>query len=151
MAVEIGVTKGDDGKLHGWTQADDIALRKMRAKMARLKPGESLRLSYSQPRNLGHHKKFFALVQAVTESSEIYDTVDKALVGIKLAAGHVDFVPHPETGELTPVPKSISFQNMDQPAFEEFYERAVSGVIAYICPHMNRMDLDEAIEMVGQF
>jgi hypothetical protein len=67
------------------------------------------------------------------------------------AAGHVDFVPHPETGELIAVPKSISFANMDQPAFDEFYERAVSGVIAYVCPHMTRVGLDEAIEMVGQF
>lgn len=151
MAVEIGVTKGDDGKLHGWTQADDIALRKMRAKVNRMRPGQSLKLSYSQPRNLAHHKKFFALVQAVAENSETYDTADKALVAVKLAASHVDFVPHPETGELTAVPKSISFQSMDQAAFEAFYEQAVAGVIAHICPHMTRMDLDEAVEMVGRF
>jgi hypothetical protein len=151
MSVEIGVTKTPDGKLRGWTQHEDIALRKMRAKINRLKPGAMLKLSYSQPRNLGHHRKFFALVQAVAENSEIYDTTDKALVAVKLAAGHVDFVPHPETGELTAVPKSIAFQNMDQAAFDEFYERAVAGVIAHICPHMTRMDLDEAVEMVGRF
>lgn len=151
MAVEIGVTKGQDGKLHGWTQAEDIALRKMRAKINRLKPGQMLKLSYSQPRNLGHHKKFFALVQAVAENSEIYDTPDKALIAVKLAAGHADFVPHPQTGELVAVPKSISFAALSQGEFEEFYERAVAGVIAHICPHMTRMDLDEAVEMVGQF
>ena len=32
-----------------------------------------LRLEWSTPRNGSHHRKFMALVQLVTENSEIYD------------------------------------------------------------------------------
>lgn len=108
-------------------------------------------LSYKQPRNIAHHRKFFSLVQAVVENSEVYDTRDKALDAIKLAAGHVDWIPRPDTGELVPRPKSISFESMDQGVFDEFYENAIRGVLRFIVPKMTRMDLEQAIEMVANY
>jgi len=151
MAIDIGVVKTPDGKFRGWSQQDDIRLQKMRAKLKRMQAGAMMMISYKQPRNLKHHRKFFALVHAIVANSETYDTEEKALIAVKLAAGHVDFVPDPKTGELTAVPKSVSFPSMDQDEFEEFYERAVQGVITHICPHMTRLDLDRAIEMVAHF
>ena len=69
----------------------------------------------------------------------------------KLAAGHVDWIPRPDTGELVPRPKSISFESMDQGVFDEFYENAIRGVLRFIVPKMTRMDLEQAIEMVANY
>lgn len=150
-AIQIGVTKTPDGQLRGWTEEDQKALEKMRAKVKRLPAGDHMILSYRVNRSLPHHRKFFSLVQAVVENSEIYDTRDKALDAIKIAAGHVDWIPNPTTGELVPVPKSISFEKMDQVVFDSFYEAAVRGTLRWIVPHMTGMDLDRAIEMVGSY
>ena len=149
--TQIGVTMTPDGRLVGWSEKDQQRLEKMRAKVKRLKPGESMILSYKQPRNVNHHRKFFSLVRAVMQNSEIYETEDIALDAIKLAAGHVDWIPHPETGEMIPRPKSISFESMDQSVFDEFYESAIRGVLRWIVPQMTRMDLDQAIEMVARY
>jgi len=151
MSIQIGVTKTPDGQLRGWTEEDQKALEKMRAKVKRLSAGDHMVLSYKVNRSLPHHKKFFSLVQAVVENSEVYDTREKALDAIKIAAGHVDWIPSPVTGEMVPKVKSISFEKMDQGEFDRFYEAAVCGTLRWIVPHMNGMDLDRAIEMVGSY
>ena len=149
--IQIGVTKTPDGKLAGWTADDQAKLDKMRAKVKRLPVGDHMILSYKVNRSLPHHKKFFSLVQAVVDNSEVYDTREKALDAIKIAAGHVDWIPSPITGEMVPKVKSIAFDKMDQAAFDQFYEAAVRGVLRWIVPHMEMMDLEQAIEMVASY
>ena len=149
--IQIGVTKTPDGHIVGWTAADQQRLEKMRTKMRTLRPGDSMILSFKQPRNVKHHRKLFSLVRAVVENSEVYENEEMALDAIKLAAGHVDLIPHPQTGELVPRPKSISFEKMDQAVFDEFYENAILGVLRWIVPQMTRMDLDQAVEMVARY
>lgn len=116
-----------------------------------LKPGEVYRFEFKKMRNAAHHRKFFALVGFVAQHSSVYDTTDKALIAIKLAVGHCDFVAHPQTGELVAMPKSISFASMDQIEFDKFYEKAVNGVMQYLLPHINRIDIDDAINMIAGF
>lgn len=149
--IQIGVTKTADGQLVGWTAADQQRLERMRARLKKMRPGDSMILSCKQPRNIKHHRKLFSLVRAVVENSEVYETEEMALDAIKLAAGHVDWIPHPQTGELVPRPKSISFEAMDQVIFDEFYENAIRGVLRWIVPQMTRMDLDQAVEMVARY
>lgn len=115
------------------------------------KHGQGVRASVRRMRNLQHHRKFFALLTVIAENSDTFDNTPKALAGVKLAAGHVDWIPHPETGELVPVPKSISFASMDQTAFDLFWDDALSAVIKHILPKMDRVSLDQAVDAVMGF
>jgi hypothetical protein len=134
--------------LRGATPADQEAYAKFRRRLETMKPGKWLRLEWSSPRNGPHHRKFMALVQLVTENSETYDTVAKALVAIKLAAAYFDPVPDPRTGELVPVPQSISYDAMGQDEFEEFYSAALDGVLQVVLPTMDRETADRLLEMI---
>jgi uncharacterized protein DUF1367 len=137
--------------LRGWTAEDQQTYDRFRRRLAHMENGECFKLEFSVPRNIEHHKKFFALVSLIAETSDVYDNRDKALTAIKIVAGHCDFVPHPESGELIPVPRSISFANMDQLEFDEFYENAVNGVLKHLLPAMTRLAFDEALDRVVRF
>ena len=122
---------------------------KDRDAIARFKLGEVTKAEVTKPRNYEHHKKFMALCQLISENSDVYDTVKKALTGLKIATGHVEFVADPRSGELVAVPNSISYEAMDQIAFAEWYEDAVRAACKYMVPQMNRMDVEQALEMVA--
>lgn len=116
---------------------------------SRFKLGEVTKAEVTKPRNYAHHKKLMALCQLIAENSEVYDTTEKALTGLKIVTGHVDFVPHPGTGELVAVPKSINYSSMDQIAFTEWYDKAVAAACKYMVPQMTKMDAEHAMEMVS--
>lgn len=145
------VVKMANGQLRGFGEADHNAYKRFRARVKRMGPGEFFTLSWKFARNLAHHRKFMALVTYVAQNSDVYDNKDKALVAIKIAAGHCDFVADPKGGGLVAVPKSISFDRMDQDAFDEFYEAAIRGVINHVLPHMNRVSMETALANVSEF
>lgn len=134
--------------LRGATPADQDAWAKFRRKLETMKPGKWLRIEASSPRNGKHHRKMFALLQLVAENSETYNTVEKALVAIKLIVGHFEPAVHPQTGELIQVPKSIAYESMDQETFEAFYSAALDGVLQHILPTMDQETADHIMEMI---
>lgn len=137
-----------DAGLRGATESDNAAWNKFRRRLEAMKPGKWLRIEASSPRNGKHHRKLMALLQLVSENSEIYSTVEKALVAVKLVVGHFEPAIHPQTGELIQVPKSISYESMDQDAFESFYSAALDGVLQHILPTMGRETADHLLEMI---
>lgn len=143
-ALLIKTPKG----LRGATQADQEAWSKFRRRLETMKTGKWLRVEATMPRNGPHHRKFFALLQLIAENSETYNTVDKALVAVKLIVGHFEPCIHPETGELIQVPKSIAFESMDQDAFDKFYSAAIDGVLQHILPDMDQDTAERLMEMI---
>jgi hypothetical protein len=143
-AVLIRTSRG----LHGATPADHEAYSKFRRKLETMKAGSWLRLEWSTPRNGPHHRKFMALVNLVTENSEVYNTVPKALVAIKLAAGYFDPHVDPKTGEVLPIPQSISYDAMGQDEFEAFYGAALDGILQVVLPTMDRATADRLLDMI---
>lgn len=139
--------KTDKG-LRGATPADQEAWAKFRRRLETMKPGTWVRMEWARPRHGKHHRKFFALLNLVAENSETYDTTEKALVAVKLVTGHCDPVIHPETGELLQIPRSISYDAMDQDEFDRFYEAAIDGVLRHILPGMDRDTADRLLEMI---
>jgi hypothetical protein len=114
--------------------------------------GQGVRANVKKARDIVKHRKFFALVEVVTHYSEVYDTRAKALDAIKLVAGHVDWMLSPVTGDMVPIPKSISFASMDDDTFKVFYNDAVNGVLKHILPMMgDRETLDQAVDIVVRF
>lgn len=134
--------------LRGATPADHEAYCKFKRRLEAMKPGKWMRLEWSSPRNGPHHRKFMALVQLVTENSETYDTVAKALVAIKLAAGYFDPAVDPRTGEIVPVVQSISYDAMEQDDFDVFYSAALDGILQVILPTMDRATADRLLTMI---
>ncbi len=145
-AILLKTPKG----LIGSTPDDHTAWTKFRRRLETMKPGTWLRCEWSTPRNGRHHRKLMALLNLVSENSETYDTVEKALIAVKLVTGHFEPCIHPETGELIQIPKSISYEAMGQEDFEKFYESAIDGVLNHILPQMNRETADHLMEMIVQ-
>jgi hypothetical protein len=146
-AVILSTTRG----ICGATPADEDAFRKFKARILRLKskPGQWLRIEFSTPRHGKHHRKFFALMQLIAENSEVYDTAEKALIAVKLCTGHLDLMPHPETGEIVQIPRSVSFESMGQEDFEAFYDAALKAVCAHIVPHLREADRDRILDEIA--
>jgi hypothetical protein len=134
--------------LRGATPDDQLMYAKFKRRLETMKKDAWLRLEWSAPRNGPHHRKFMALVNLVTENSETYPTIPQALVAIKLAAAYFD--PHidPRTGEIIPVVHSISYDAMDQDAFDKFYSAAIDGVLQTILPTMSRETADKLLDMI---
>ncbi len=134
--------------LHGATPDDQAAYAKFKRKLETMEPGKWLRLEWSSPRNGPHHRKFMALVHLVTENSETYNTIPKALVAIKLAAYYFDPVPDPHTGEITKQVKSISYDAMGQDEFDAFYSAALDGVLQVILPQLDKETAERLLNMI---
>lgn len=93
--------------------------------LRKIKVGELVMCDITKPRNLGHHKKFWALLNCVWECAGDWSSPYAILIELKVRLGHVQKVVIRETGEVVSVPKSISFAAMDQTAFDDFYEKSL--------------------------
>lgn len=111
--------------------------------------GDTFVVRVLRERSVQHHRKFFALVNWVAHNHPTYNTTAKALDAVKFATGHVHWEPHPVTGALIPIPKSISFESMEQEQFAVFYEDAIKAVLEHLAPEVE--DHDEFIRQVSEF
>ena len=115
--------------------------------LAQIPLGRIVTVQARQSRNLDHHRKFFALLHIVQSNSEQYDTIERLLVMLKIAMGHVETI-ITRKGETVYVPKSINFASMDQAEFERFYDKAVEIILTHIMPGMERPDLEQEVELM---
>ena len=104
----------------GLKAADDAAIEALR----RVAQGEVVRVELRKVRNPQFHRKFFALLQLVRDSTDAWPTTESLLAGLKLEMGHADQY-QARDGQTIMVPRSISFGSMDEIEFAEFYERAL--------------------------
>lgn len=134
--------------LRGATPADQDAWAKFRRRLETMKPGKWLRFEWSSPRNGRHHRKLMALLQLVSENSETYETVEKALIAVKLVTGHFDLMADPKTGEIIQIPRSISYDAMGQEDFDVWYSQAIDGVLQHILPTMDKATADRLLDLI---
>jgi hypothetical protein len=87
--------------------------------------GKTLHVTVRQPRNPGHHRLFFALCHRIAEAKGL--PLENVLGLLKIATGHCTIIQTETYGEMR-WPKSISFREMDQTAFREFFERCVQVI-----------------------
>ena len=105
--------------------------------------GDIVRVDITRPRNIDHHRKFFAMLQIILHNQEHYQSIDELRASCCVAIGHAEFI-QTKHG-LVGIPKSISFAKMDQDEFNGFYEKAVGWVLQDVLPGLARGDLDEAV------
>src|SRR5690242_2820398 len=98
-------------------EAGEDALRK-------IGHGELVTVEIKQPRNIRHHRLFWALMTIVWQNldTERYPTVEDLAAAVKIAAGLRTRIELPN-GEVGFIPGSIAFHKMDQSEFSAFYER----------------------------
>lgn len=115
--------------------------------LADIPQGELVRVTIRRPRNVQHHRKFFALVAAIYPHQDLYPTEETLLAAIKVALGYGESIKLPD-GRTIIVPGSISFAKMDQKAFADFYDRALTLILARILPGVNKADLEREIDEI---
>lgn len=96
--------------------------------LRKIKLGKVVKCEVTQPRNISHHRKFFALLNTVWATAGDWPTVDDLLVELKLKLGVYRTVAIRETGEMVKILGSISFAAMDQLQFDVFYESALRAL-----------------------
>lgn len=112
--------------------------------LAEIPQGELVRVTIKRPRNVNHHRKFFALINAIFPHQDFYPTEETLLAAIKVALGYGESIKLPD-GRTIIVPGSISFAKMDQKAFESFYDRALTLILGKILPGVNKADLEREV------
>lgn len=115
--------------------------------LERIPETEEVRVEITRPRNLKHHRKFFALLNAIYPHQKTYPTHKLFRAAVSVAMGFGETTKLPD-GRVIIVPESISFANMDQAAFEQFYDRAVELMVTRILPNVNRADLNREVDEI---
>ncbi len=100
-------------------------------------------------RNPKQHALLFAMLNLMVDHAEFPNT-EAALLALKLATGHVDYIVIDKEGTQHMVPKSISYANMTGPAFAAWFESAVQVVATQWIPGVKSDELRAELEqMVG--
>jgi hypothetical protein len=112
--------------------------------MRKIGDGELVKVTWTRPRNIRFHNKFFVMLGIVLKNQEHYKSMDDLLDVCKISIGHIRLI-DTRTGWAR-VPKSISFANMGETEFSEFYDRAVDWVLSEVIPGLQRQHLDAEVE-----
>ena len=138
MAV---LRKKDDGFFESADEQSDEVLKK-------LKPNEMFFVKLWKPRNLPHHRKFFALINLVCKHKPEFST-DSLIQIVKIGTGHFDVV---DLGNdlIYRIPKSISFAAMDNFEFDQFYKNAVLFICEKILPMSSHVLEQEILRIVAE-
>lgn len=96
----------------------------------KLKLGATYEMEVRLTRNLQFHRKYFKLIQLawefqneVTTEQFFKNNFDKFRKTVEVAAGICDTIYSIERQEFIDIPKSISFNNMDDAEFRDVYDR----------------------------
>lgn len=131
-------------ELFGLSATDDASEAALKA----VKLGECVEVRIKSPRNLQQHRLFWKLMETVCGNQEHYKTPEEVCTAFKFAVGHYDTL-RTKRGDVL-VPKSISFAKMTQPAFAEFFDRAVKFCVEEVIPGMDSEALQrEIMELVA--
>lgn len=137
MAIEAWVTRSPLGHIVPANAQAEEALRAI--------PRDEWRLAVIRnPRNVKHHRKWFALLNAVYPHQTMWPTFPKFREKIQEALGLGEYHTN-GMGQRYFEPDSISFANMDQDAFEDFYQRGVELILTRILPGVDNDDLTREV------
>lgn len=131
----------------GFVPADEASAEAV----AKIKVGKTVEIEVKQPRNIQHHRLYFALVNLVWQQMdhERYPSPDELSAAFKVSAGIRTQIQMP-SGTVAFIPGSIAFHKMDQTAFDDFYNRVCDIVCKHFIPGLDDADLKrEVSQMVG--
>lgn len=117
----------------GLVPVDDYAYDEKK----KLKVGEVYTAEIKQNRNYRFHKLYFALINCAWEylperQTRGFKSKENFRKYVEVAAGHCEPFYSPSKREWLEVPKSISFDTMDEAKFRDLYERVKDVIIAIL-------------------
>ena len=118
---------------------------------AKIKNGAMVMVEITRPRNLQHHRLYWALVAKVWDNidNDRYPTVNDLHGDIKIAVGLRTRIELPD-GTVGFMPGSIAWAKMGQDEFSAFYERVCDAVAKWFLPGVTSEDLRAEVEsMIG--
>ncbi|MBG6211727.1 hypothetical protein IWQ49_006418 [Labrenzia sp. EL_126] len=95
-----------------------------REQLGALKAGKEVMVHVHAPRNIKHHKMFFALLHKVIDGGAWDGDTDSLTDAVKIATHHVDIVIGMD-GKTYYRLRSLKFESMPQDKFNRFFDRAV--------------------------
>lgn len=109
----------------------------------KLKIGEVYEATIKRPRNLSFHKKYFALInlawkyQNEISVEHFTHNIELFRKTVEVAAGWCDPIYSTDRKEWVEVPKSISFDKMDEDEFQNLYERVKDVLFKYFLKNIS--------------
>lgn len=107
----------------------------------KLKVGQVYQAEIKVARNSRFHRKFWAMLNTAwallpEKTQNGFRSFDGFRAYLLVAAGFFDTYYSPRLKEFVEVPKSISFAQMDEPEFNECYERVKDVIWAVLKPRV---------------
>ena len=112
-----------------------------RENSVRFPPGEIVKANITKPRNIGFHKKYFAMLNLMYQNQERFNNFEDFRGYYQIRAGYYKTVLTPKSTMYWPV--SISFANMDQLEFENVYNSVLDCLLEDI--PMDRIDIEKEL------
>lgn len=123
-------------------EAGEDALRK-------IKNGALVQVEVKQPRNVQHHRLYWALMSLIAENTDRYPDAETVSDAVKISVGLRTEIHLPD-GTIGFIPGSIAFSKMDQTEFSAFFDRVCDAVAKYFLPGVTSADLKREVEsMIG--
>lgn len=116
----------------------------------RLKIGQSYVADVKVARNVGFHRKYWALLNAAwsllpERTSNGFRSLDGFRSYVIVAAGFYELYFNPRLKEFVEVPKSISFEKMDEVEFSELYDRSKDVIWSIIGRYVSEEDFERCL------
>ena len=130
----------ENRQLAGITARDQRAYEKFKQKIKELGDG-SMTFSYRLPRSGPFHRRFFAVVNSLFEAQDAFKDIDMFRKWLEVGAQYCEFIPGHD-GIIVAIPKSITYEKLDQHEFMEVSEKVVGFIRSeharkYLWPHMS--------------
>ena len=106
--------------------------------------GSCVAVEWSRPRNGQFHRKYWALISKIAEA--IGAKSDNVHCVVKLRSGHFTVI-QTKNGRVQ-VPKSISFEKMNEAEFTAFFNDACLVICEELLPQLKPSDLRKQIEQL---
>tara|TARA_R110000772_G_scaffold35637_5_gene85824 strand:+ start:3747 stop:4163 length:417 start_codon:yes stop_codon:yes gene_type:complete len=134
----VALTRQDDNTLKACFDSDLDYIK-------RLPKGDIFFYTVVKERNIGNHRRFFALIKMVFENQDHYNNIDQLRADLLKSAGHYT-KRFTFWGEEVTDPKSISFASMDEVAFEDLFRDVTTEIVK----HFN-FDSETIVENVNRY
>lgn len=142
-------------------------------KINNLPDGEAFRCAFTRPRNMGFHRKYFALLdvlyqcfepvppprpegmplakwEKIMAESPPQKNRDRFRKDIAIATGHHELVVNIR-GEVRAEARSISFAKMDEAEFAQLYSMTIDYGLARIAKDRSRAELENWVNQILDF
>jgi hypothetical protein len=115
--------------------------------LAKIKQGQQVEIIVKRARNGRQHRLYWALIGLIHPQQRLYTTQEQLSNAMKCAVGWCDEVPL-NSGKVMVTPRSISFANMDQTEFQQFFDKIIDLVVEKILPGVTSEDLKRELEEI---